>query len=525
MRGERLFRILGLVDEDLIEEAAPASSAAAGKRRSGAVVWRRTLAAAACLTVVCALAWVVGGGLRPGAETAGAPSEGGMGGGSGHGAGTTFMSYAGPVFPLSVLEGDAPLTAERALTWDFAPGTYEDGTPRQWGAAVTDAYTLTNPTEAAVSVTALYPFAGSLSELAALRPGIAVDGVPAETALVTGPYAGGFRGTGGDDGSTWNLLPPTGWEDYQQLLEDGTYLERALAPRPVPDLPVTVYEFTDFQAPHGDHPAATQAVEFTIDEARTTVLSYGFEGMGWDEETGWRQYSFFVPDGQRRSASPKLLAVLGDDIGDYALRGWADGGCEEEIGGVSCAVTRTETTLAAVLDRLCRDYLAQYAGETAITARDSMDLLPPGLFPSAAAELLTRYGPLAETPTDRYGDGRLDDLLGEALSVQRVLYLAFPVTVPAGGSVTVTAALWKAPSYDFGGSGSENVGVQGFDLATKLGSVLTFTRQTAALEHPETMEIVRQNLGFDPEAGVTRVELDPAEPHYYLEIRPLAEDG
>ena len=30
-----------------------------------------------------------------------------------------------------------------------------------------------------------------------------------------------------------------------------------------------------------------------------------------------------------------------------------------------------------------------------------------------------------------------------------------------------------------------------------------------------------KNLGFDLENGVTEVTLDPAEPHYYLEIRPL----
>ena len=39
MRGERLFRILGLVDEALIEEAAPASSPAAAQRRTP---WRGT---------------------------------------------------------------------------------------------------------------------------------------------------------------------------------------------------------------------------------------------------------------------------------------------------------------------------------------------------------------------------------------------------------------------------------------------------------------------------------------------------
>ena len=35
MKGERLFQILGLIDEDLIEEAGGASSSAASKRRHG----------------------------------------------------------------------------------------------------------------------------------------------------------------------------------------------------------------------------------------------------------------------------------------------------------------------------------------------------------------------------------------------------------------------------------------------------------------------------------------------------------
>ena len=95
----------------------------------------------------------------------------------------------------------------------------------------------------------------------------------------------------------------------------------------------------------------------------------------------------------------------------------------------------------------------------------------------------------------------------EALSQERVLYLSFPVTVPAGGSVTVAASFWKAPSYDYGCSGSENVGLQGYDLVTALGSTLEFTGQTAALVNTDTIEIVRQNLGFDLENGVTQVSL------------------
>lgn len=79
--------------------------------------------------------------------------------------------------------------------------------------------------------------------------------------------------------------------------------------------------------------------------------------------------------------------------------------------------------------------------------------------------------------------------------------------------------MWKEPSYDFHCSGSENVGLQGYDLVTRLGSALDFIRQTAAVENMEGVEIVRQNLGFDPENGVTLAELNMAEEHYFLEIR------
>ena len=99
---------------------------------------------------------------------------------------------------------------------------------------------------------------------------------------------------------------------------------------------------------------------FTTDPEATTVLSYGFNGMSWDADRGWCQYSYFVPDGVRRETETKILIVLGDDIGDYVLQGYADGGCDQEIDGVSCTVTCRETTLADVLDLLCRAYQAEF---------------------------------------------------------------------------------------------------------------------------------------------------------------------
>lgn len=511
MKAERLFRILGLVDESLIEEAVSASSPAAVQRRHP---WRRLLAAAACLAVIFG-----GGGVLGWAMPQGGTGEAGGGsvpGEPGESAGIAFMSYAGPVFPLTTAEATPDLTAERTVTWDFAPGTYQDGSPRQWGSQVTDEYVLTNSTEVDVTVTALYPFAGSLADLGTIAPSVAVNGVQAAAALYAGAYAGDFRDAGVDDGSTWNLAPPDSFDDYVNLLESGAYLDQALGDAPVLDVPVTVYRFSDFAAPHDEYRAATQAVTLSIDPEATTILTYGFNGFSRDENNTWQQYDYFVPDGVQAESDLKLLVVLGEDIGDYTLQGYADGGCEEAIDGVSCTVIRQETTLAAVLTELCQ---AELHDSSQSAQWPGLDHLPVPLYQRAVSEALLTSGLLAETPADRYTDGRLDDFLWDVLVQERVLYLAFPVTVPAGGSVTVSADFWKKPSYDYGGSGSENAGLQGYDLVTALGSTLDFTGQTASLVNTENIEIVRQNFGFDLEAGITEVALDPAEPHYYLEIR------
>lgn len=527
MNGERLFRILGLVDDGLIEEAAPAVPSAARKRRA---VPQRVLALAACLMLICGLGlWFRGHGQMNGSSSGGAdgmtPGSNGAGG-NGHEAGTVFMSYAGPAFPLTTEEDAPALTAERTLTWDFAPGAYDDGEPRQWGAQVTDSYILTNATQEDITVTALYPFAGGFDELAKIAPAVTVDGVEPETALYAGPFSGGLQDMEGRrdpaDEDAWNLYYPDSWESYRSLLESGAYQAQALGPGPALDIPVTVYEFSDFTAPHEQYQAATQAISFTMDGSATQILSYGFNGYGWDGETGLRQYSYFVPNGVRRDQECKLLIVLGEDIGPYTLQGYQDGGCDagEEIDGVSCTVMRRETVLNEVLDQLSREYRHFCRRGLAADQEDPFASVSLSMYQRAVAEFLLEYTNLSDAPKRRYEDGRLDEIFQEALFLQRVLYLRFSVTVPAGDSVTVDCSLWKEPSYDFHCcSGSENVGLQGYDLVTRLGSNLAFTRQTAALENTDGIEIVRQNLDFALESGVTSVELDPTQEHYYLEVK------
>lgn len=219
-------------------------------------------------------------------------------------------------------------------------------------------------------------------------------------------------------------------------------------------------------------------------------------------------YSYFVPNGVRSESDLKLLVIIGDDLGAYTLQGYVDGGCEQMLADVSCTVTRTETTFDAVLEEICRSYAAEYNARRSTEEATAFDFLSLDMLQRAAAELLTQYGLFSENAKDRYSDGRLDEIVSESLVQERVLYLAFPVTIPAGGSAAVSVALWKEPSYDFGCSGSENTDLQGYDLITCLGSTLNFTSQTAVLAETQGVELVRQNIGFDPEDGITQVPLD-----------------
>ena len=133
-----------------------------------------------------------------------------------------------------------------------------------------------------------------------------------------------------------------------------------------------------------------------------------------------------------------------------------------------------------------------------------------------AFDHLLAYGLLSNEPMERYDDGMLTM---EFSQVDRVCWLEAEVTIPAGGSVTLSAAMTKEASYDFYCAHTKNQGVKGYDLVTTLGSNLTCTGQTAILEDRGQIEIVRQNFGFDLEAGIKSAALDLGTEHYYLEVK------
>ena len=201
-------------------------------------------------------------------------------------------------------------------------------------------------------------------------------------------------------------------------------------------------------------------------------------------------------------------------VSDYfrALQGFRNGSCSEgEEIGISATVTRYETTLDALLRELLSDWIDQRRGD----ANSVASVLPFDTLIGAVSDVLARYGALSERPAERYSFGRLEDVF-DFFSMRRVMYLRFEMTVPAGGTTEVCAVMRKEASRDFTGKA---LNVNGYDLATQLGSTLRFTAQRASVSNTDDVRILENSFGFDPERGVSEALLDPSVEHYWMQIQ------
>lgn len=490
------------IREDIIEDA---QSFLPKKKIKSWVKWS---AAAACL---CLVVWGVYGAVQRSRNDKIGYSSNGNGGGEG----STYMSYAGPVFPLSVLSGGDSLMAERNVNYDFSPyKTYASKS------IVTDSYVLTNPEQEEQRATLVYPFAASLSKKLEVLPKITVDGETVQATLHVGPYSGGYEGAysvGADVTQTLNLAELDSWEKYRLLLNTG-YQDRAFDAFPELTQPVVVYEISDMYGEASeDVTAPSLNMEFTIDYAKTVILTYGFNGGENDRSTDYCARSLFIPSKDSIGYGERAyLIVLGDDIGEYALKAYVDGACEKEMENAGGRVTRYETTLGDVFATAAKQYLSVYGYAVYEENTNILSTIPKEDFIGLAAELLFDHGILADDPAMRYDQGMLEDMFSESRHMGRVMYLTFDVVLPAGGSVEVTAEMVKNASIDFIGDGKDR---NGYDMVTRLGSSLIFTSQTASVSNTEDIEILSQDFGFDLEKGVDKVALDPAKEHYYLEVR------
>lgn len=512
-QSERLFEVISNLNDEMIDPALEP------RKRRKTRRWVGWAALAACF---CLVAGVVTGRI---------PLLGGRSGqySSGADGSVIFQSYAGPVLPMTLGEENEDITAQRAITLDFAPWVpvwdeeleqerYEDHI------LVTDAYTLTNAGKEEQSITLLYPFVTSLHSLERDIPALSVDGQELETQLHVGAYAGNFEGAGGlldgEEGGSINLDSPESWENYRDLLSDGSYLARALGETPdVSQVPVTVYRFTNPYGPAASKQAPNPFLRasFDLDYHKTYVLTYGFHGCRYDPESGAMVQGFSIPEEREpRYGEPYYLLVIGEDIENLTVEGYVTGGVDEDtpkLEGCGVTVERYESDL----DTMLREILTRFTQERELSSPSDMQMDFERYYRVVLEQLLA-YGGLTSQEASRYSAGWLEDVASDAEGIQRVCWLEAQVTVPAGGSLTVTAFMKKDGSCDYSCE-QPNEGARGYDLMTTLCSNLACTEQTATLEDRGQIEILWQNFGFDLEAGIKTVKLDTETEHYFLIVR------
>ena len=136
--------------------------------------------------------------------------------------------------------------------------------------------------------------------------------------------------------------------------------------------------------------------------------------------------------------------------------------------------------------------------------------LDPGGPGVVRIHLVPRRGGWRDVPFEAFyaavSDGVVEDthylpLLEEFLFSQvrltdRVVWFAAQVTVPAGGSVEVTADYTKSASLNFGPPDMDYKDLCGYSLLPQAGSSLTFTSQTAVLTGGEDLSLYGGNLNL-----------------------------
>lgn len=428
--------------------------------------------------------------------------------------------YTGPVLCLTPLESSEGITAEQSLDISFEP-IYDESKSEPF-VQLTDSYVLTNSTYADIRLTMVYPYVSSCydSWLYGNTPVLSVDGVETAAEVVYGPYSGTFIPVYGAEHdpemATANLYGPDNFNAYATLLADGSYLECSFHEIPQLDQSVIVYRLSDYEYTSDTlAPNPTLNFRYEADSSKTQVLTWNFNGgSNFDEEGLYERHTGGIE--VRPQASPEniypedaYLIILGDDISNYSVAGYPDGGCEKgkELPDLGCSITRYEATLGEVLRELIETqhfYGNEFSGNSET------------IYPIVAAALMD-FGPIGENPVTRYNHGFLDNFVYDVIVQNRIAYLSFPITVPAGGSVEVELQSLKALSYNHYGSGDTSV--FSLEYAGSLGSSLRFTESRASLSDFEGIEIVGGNFGLDIASGETETLLDPNTPHYYMDIR------
>lgn len=479
MKAENLSGAMAHFSDKLLREADASRKMKKSPRR-----WLGWAAAVACLCIVCTLGL---GMLRNNPQNAapGSPSQTEERSG--------YLSYAGPILPLCMTEENENITARRALTLDFSDG-------QENHCQVTDTYTIYNSGATDAAITLEYPYADSLRNAA--RPTIFVGGeeITFETAV------GESLGLSGSVNQ---------WEQYQTALADGAYLQQALMSVSAPEETAVVYFVTETtQVSENEDGAPSIDLHFQKN-AETAVLSYGFNGGIYGDADGWQDRHFFLPRQEMSNAEQlRCLIVLGDDIEQLTVQGYADGSLEKPRDDLTAVVTRQEMPLSQVLSLALEDMYQQWeTNEGESWPAEGISLK------TCMAQVQRALPEFLEETRAGFDTGDLELLFSHVHGGKRVLYCTVELTVPADGEIEIAVVYEKAGSYDYPGMSSDREGIYGYEAAAGIASGLTLTEQTVRVQTDDNLEIVSESFGLTLQQNAYSASLDAQQEVYTLEVR------
>ncbi len=533
-RSERLFSALSGISDRHIDEAAEPPQ----KQIHKPTHWMRWGTAAACVTLI-----VMTVSIFPWIGGCGAGAEGGASSTPGEGP-LSFMSYAGPVLPLTLQEAAPGLTADRTVTLDFAPwvpewwsnqqeaDSREDVTPakrqeilddyNEWfpdggrwqrsrDILVKDSYTLTNTTNQDLTVTAQLPFVTKLDSLTDRRPTLTLDGYSLDTELLIG------NAKLYEDFHTW--------ADVDSLLRDGTYRTATQdGPESLADIPATVYVVTAPDLPPEIRDTVEIQADVRLDHRVTGVITKDSCGGHFDWDHGAMSLRFDLTESHSGNPEQGVLVVLGAPLEqlEWSL---APRGSEAPAPpkDVHIPVTRYETDFQSVLCGVTEAFLESddFQNADGIPLSAQLPELTPDCWQKLLLDSIGGREELLNFDSSLYrGALQFQDFQMSMSTAQRVCWVTAQITIPAGESRLLTAVSRKEPSFDYR-CGSQVDDLYSYDLMPWVDSNLTFTSQTALLEDRDQVKLARQNFGFDLEQGIKSAILDKSVPAYYLEVQEL----
>ncbi len=409
-----------------------------------------------------------------------------------------YDDYAGPILPLTCVSSGEGITAQRHVDFDFS--TYDETYVRRNSdpseVLVTDTYALTNPTAEDKRLTLAYPYEHRWVE-EGFFPTIAVSGQKIQPEMYFSLD------------SEKNIQRAKSFATYKERMTEKDYLASALENPVVADIPVKAYHFTDITY-NGDRRGTIPflTMTFTIPKG-TKVWTRHYDVSKSEDEKD--TYSLWFRDTLDEQDAVWLFVADGD-IENITFGG--NLGYNEKKDSVLTDVTYeyeiVETTFADLMWKFSQEY-DFWADQDFYPKSDCItpEILYRDTMKRIGGDMGKGYNPMFGQPIQCVTDKFFDTFVST-----RLQYMIFPITIPAGETVSVEATYWKEASYNFIGETSSD----GYEIATQLGSSLTFTELTASIQNIQWIEIEKQDLGFAPQNGITETKLDLEKEQYRLVI-------